>query len=132
MPLIYGVSENCLDLILNILLCGIWFHKFEKQEKDSGGLSVEEMWKAKSQGSVGPVICLRLWPNAQNSFKWRILTPSCSSEMVLEKTEGAQSISGWELFLNYFNNAHKKWEYLWIMVVIYSRKITSLLPHQNL
>lgn len=56
MPLIYCDSENCLDLILNILLDGIWLHKFEKREKDRKGLSEGEMWKAKSHGTVGPAM----------------------------------------------------------------------------
>lgn len=50
--------------------------------------------KGKVAGVSGTChICLRAWPDAQNSFKWRVMTPSCLSKRVLEQSEGAQSVS---------------------------------------
>lgn len=78
--------------------------------------------KGKVRGVSGNChVCLRPWPDAQNSFKWRAMTPSCLSDMVLEQSEGAQSISGWVISLIILIMLTKT-GVIWIMVVIYSRK----------
>lgn len=72
MPLIYCDSENCLDLILNILLDGIWLHKFEKLEKDRKGLSEGERERQNHVAQRDGPRLSGLWPGARTSFKWRV------------------------------------------------------------
>lgn len=95
MPLIYcDDSENCLDLILNILLDGICLHKFERQEKRPEGAEREENLKGKVTGLSGTRhICLSSGQMPRShlnggSRQYLVYTNR------FEQSKAAQSISG--------------------------------------